>query len=96
MVLFAAALLLVFRCDYVSSVVFAVMAAVNLVIVLPLDFESAPPAPAGAVSCRAMLANVNTKLGNPQRVANAIEHLKPDVLVLEDVDEEWLKSLPHI
>lgn len=92
-VLLTAAALHLIRRAYRTSIVFTLFAVVNLSTIVPLYLGDAPTAPAGSVSHRAMLANVNTRLGNPRKVVAAIEQFKPDILVLEEVDEKWLASL---
>jgi len=75
------------------AVLFLCMACVNLGLVLPLYFQR----PGGKLSTskpvRAMLLNVNTFLGNPQRVRQVIEEADPDILVLEEINTEWVQHL---
>jgi len=42
---------------------------------------------------RAVLVNVNLASGNPERVAAFITKAAPDVLILEEVNEQWLIDL---
>lgn len=70
---------------------FGVLAAVNFAVIVPLYAGRDPAAPGPAV--RAMLMNVNTRYGDPARVAQAIAQVDPDVVVLEEVSKEWLEDL---
>lgn len=92
-VLLTVASLHLIRRDFRSSVIFALFAMANLSAIVPLYLGDAPTAPAGSVSYRAMLANVNTRFGSPQMVVGAIEHFRPDILVLEEVDDRWVALL---
>lgn len=92
-VLLTVASLHLIRRDFRSSVIFALFAGANLSAVVPLYLGDAPTSPAGSVSYRAMLANVNTTFGSPPMVVGAIEHFKPDILVLEEVDGRWMALL---
>ena len=40
-----------------------------------------------------MLLNVNTRYGDPLRVARAIEEQDPDLLLLEEIDSGWVEKL---
>jgi endonuclease/exonuclease/phosphatase (EEP) superfamily protein YafD len=92
-VLLTAASLHLIRRDFRRSVIFVLFAMPNLGTIVPLYLGDAPTAPAGAVSYRAMLANVNTRLGNPRKVVAAIEQFEPDIVVLEEVDDSWMALL---
>ncbi len=67
-------------------------ASINAAVVLPLYLPS-KQAKAEGPTLRAMLLNVNTYHGNPQRVLQVIRQIDPDVLVLEEVNEVWLEFL---
>ncbi len=54
-------------------------------IVSPLDF------PFGRH--RAMLINVNSELGDPRLVLDAIAAEKPEILVLEEVTDSWMQAM---
>lgn len=73
-----------------------VLAVVN---VLPVAMFLIPPARTGPVSgasFRAILVNVNTERGNPSRVVEYITNMNPDIVVLEEVSDEWVKALGPI
>ena len=42
---------------------------------------------------RAMLLNVNTRLGNPELVKATIQHYNPDIVVLEEISSQWVSDL---
>lgn len=42
---------------------------------------------------RAILVNVNTQTGDPLKIISLIERENPDIVVLEEIDDEWVKSL---
>jgi len=75
-----------------TAATFLAFACVNLVLVLPLYFgrQNTPP---GATSLRAMLLNVNTRLGDPERVKDVISNANPDILVLEEISSRWVSDL---
>ncbi len=76
-----------------TAAVFLVLAGVNLVQFLPLYFGGASaPSPPGRI-LRAMLINVNTQSGDPQRVRQAVEEASPDLLVLEEINNDWMAEL---
>jgi endonuclease/exonuclease/phosphatase (EEP) superfamily protein YafD len=89
-----------------SAAFFLAMAAINGATVLPLYFEK-DPAPAQAAAeaqvLRAMLLNVHTELGDPERVKALIIAVDPDLLVLQEINAAWMTDLvwledvyPHI
>lgn len=39
------------------------------------------------------LSNVNTEYGSPERVIASIEKENPDIVVLEEISDRWVKSL---
>jgi len=89
----AAGLILLVPRRYVESAIFGVCAVVNACVVAPLYFAGAPQPAAVSPPYRAMLVNVNTEFGKPEKVARVIEEYDPDVLVLEEVTEAWLLKL---
>jgi endonuclease/exonuclease/phosphatase (EEP) superfamily protein YafD len=63
---------------------------------LPVAAFLLPPAedlPAHGTLLRAMLVNVNTEYGSPERVIASIEKENPDIVVLEEINDRWVKSL---
>jgi len=53
----------------------------------------APITAADSFSHRALLANVSTRTGQPELLVQVIRQFKPDIIVLEEVDEPWLSAL---
>jgi len=76
---------------------FLAFACMNLVLVLPLYFGgySKPPTP-GTPSFRAMLLNVNKRLGDADRVKDFIYNANPDIIVLEEISSQWVTDLASL
>ena len=87
----AAGLVLVFLKRRRMAGVFGVLALVNLALIVPLYFGRERAA-AGPV-VRAMLINVNQRMGDPRRVAGVIGEVDPDLVVLEEVSGKWMRDL---
>lgn len=75
---------------------FGALAVLNLCIILPLYFGRFSTSASGAIVVRAMLFNVNTRQGNAIEVAAAIHRFNPDILVLEEVNAEWVEKLKPV
>ena len=69
------------------------MALVNAWPVLLFLLPPATPASNEGLSFRAMLMNVNCRLGDPSAVRAAIADARPDFLVLEEISDRWLADL---
>lgn len=76
-----------------TAAVFLGFACVNLALVLPLYFGGSNLKVDAAPNLRAMLLNVNTRLGDPDRVKEVISAADPDILVLEEIDSRWMSDL---
>ena len=76
-----------------TAAVFLGFAWVNLALILPLYFGRVGVEPDAAPLLRAMLINVNTHLGDPDRVRAVIEAEAPDILVLEEISSRWMSAL---
>jgi endonuclease/exonuclease/phosphatase (EEP) superfamily protein YafD len=85
--------LLLVRREIKSSIALAIFAGVNLGTIVPLYVGQAPIAADDSFTHRALLANVNTRSGKPELLVQVIEQFKPDIIVLEEVDEAWLSAL---
>ncbi len=68
-------------------------ACINLVLVVPLYFGSQNRNSEGTSAIRAMLLNVNTRLGDPERVKSIVSKVDPDILVLEEINSQWISDL---
>jgi endonuclease/exonuclease/phosphatase (EEP) superfamily protein YafD len=77
---------------------FALMAVVSALPILSLYHggASAAVSTAPAATLRIMLANVNTVTGDPVLVCAEIERQNPDVVVLQEVNQEWLQALAPV
>lgn len=69
------------------------LAGLNAAFVLPLYVARRPPPPPHAATHRAVLINVNTHTGEPDRVARFIREADPDLLLIEEVNRDWLTRL---
>lgn len=76
-----------------TAVLFLCFAGVNLAIVLPLYFGGSKVQAHDAPTMRAMLLNVNTRLGDPERVRQVVVSTNPDILVLEEISARWMPFL---
>jgi endonuclease/exonuclease/phosphatase (EEP) superfamily protein YafD len=77
----------------VLALVFLGFAGMNLALVLPLYVGRPTASDARAPALRAMLLNVNTHLGDTNRVRQAIADVDPDILVLEEIGSRWLAGM---
>jgi endonuclease/exonuclease/phosphatase (EEP) superfamily protein YafD len=78
-----------------AAAVFAGFALINLAVVAPIYFGGRA-APTTANPLRAMLINVNTRTGDPERVSQAIRAADPDILVLEEISSRWVADLAEV
>ena len=85
-------ILLVFK-HHRTGIVFLVFAAINLGVILPLYFFGEGQAAPAGNALRAILLNVNTRLGDPERVKKVIQELDPDFVVLEEISARWVNDL---
>jgi endonuclease/exonuclease/phosphatase (EEP) superfamily protein YafD len=76
-----------------TAAAFLVLACVNLVPVFPLYFGATSRPEETMPSLRAMLLNVNTRLGDADRVRAVVSAANPDILVLEEISSRWLSDL---
>jgi endonuclease/exonuclease/phosphatase (EEP) superfamily protein YafD len=85
-------LLLVAR-RFKTAVVFFTFASINLGFVLPLYLDGHVAEPEKAGTLRAMLINVNTRLGDAELVKQTIQEFDPDIIVLEEINARWVLDL---
>jgi endonuclease/exonuclease/phosphatase (EEP) superfamily protein YafD len=85
---------LLIRREYRAFASFALFAAINLGTIAPLYLLATPaPSPPVGPSHRALLSNVNKEAGNPEKVAKLIQVFDPDIVLLEEVSDEWMADL---
>lgn len=75
-----------------AAALFFCFAGLNLSVVLPL-YWGRSAVPAEGFPLRVMLLNVNTRTGDPNRVRSVVSDADPDILVLEEVDNDWITDL---
>jgi endonuclease/exonuclease/phosphatase (EEP) superfamily protein YafD len=75
------------------ALLFITVCLANLIPVVPLHLK--PPSPEGEYGgkIRIMLINVNTQQGNPDKVLQIVSKLNPDILVLQEISEQWVEQL---
>ncbi|GHC14027.1 endonuclease/exonuclease/phosphatase family protein [Cerasicoccus arenae] len=80
------------------SVILALFALVNIVLIAPLFIhpKDAPITANTGTRIRAMLLNVNTNEGDPVLAAQAIRAADPDILLLEEISREWIHDLASL
>ena len=69
------------------------VAIINLALIAPLYLPRKDTSEVSGKSCRAMLINVNMQLGNVEAVLNAIREYSPDIIVLVEINDKWIKDL---
>lgn len=88
-------LLLVIR-RFKTATFFFIFAAINLASVLPLYLGSHTAESEIAFTVRAMLLNVNTRLGDAEKVKLTIKKYDPDIIVIEEINAKWIHDLGWI
>jgi len=76
-----------------TAVIMFAFACINLGVVLPLYFGGKAASPGASLTLRAMLLNVNTRRGDPERVKQVIQEVDPDFVVLEEISSQWVNEL---
>ena len=90
------ALLLLVPGRWKTSALFGALAAINLWMIVPLYLGKTEQPLSSSAPIRIVFANVNTRWGDPERVAEVVGRFRPDVLVLEEVSEAWLAELAPV
>ncbi|MEQ1828860.1 MAG: endonuclease/exonuclease/phosphatase family protein [Pirellula sp.] len=74
------------------------LVVINLCVVLPYCIwtQSNGSKQIDSPVVRALLINVNTRQGNPARVQRLVLEMQPDLVVLEEISEEWMAALPQL
>lgn len=86
-------LLLLIPRQHKTAIAFLFVAGINLAIVLPMYFGGQSLTSQGPGTLRAMLLNVNTRLGDANRVKEVIQDFDPDIVVLEEISSQWVQDL---
>lgn len=89
----AIALVLLIRRQYKIPVLFGIVTVLNLCTIAPLYFGKEMQPMDSSRRYRALLMNVNTESGKPQLVTQVIKQLDPDIVALEEVNDQWLSRL---
>lgn len=69
------------------------VAGLNVISILPLYMSMQPPQAKDVLELRAVLINVNSRLGDPDRVRAFVEEAHPDILVLEEISSRWAPTV---
>lgn len=88
-----AALILLIRRYFRLAAWFGVCAIINLVLIAPHCLGGGTPKAAPGTTLRAFLSNVNMHVGDPWLVGQAIRKFDPDLVVLEEVNDRWVRQL---
>ncbi|MBU0676994.1 MAG: endonuclease/exonuclease/phosphatase family protein [Verrucomicrobia bacterium] len=72
------------------------MLLINVLCVAPLFFNGSSEPEGTHTVYRAMLINVNTQFGDSNSVRREILRAEPDLLVLEEINEEWMAELKDV
>jgi len=72
------------------------MAVLNAVPVCTFLLPLTGSVEGGPNTIRTMQVNVNTQHGNPEKVIAAIQHESPDIVMLEEINDQWLNELSPI
>ncbi|HAE39146.1 MAG TPA: hypothetical protein DCG57_10980 [Candidatus Riflebacteria bacterium] len=76
-----------------AAFIFLGFAFINLTQVVPLYFGGQNEPPADSPPLRAVLINVNTRLGDHAKISEFIRETNPDIIVLEEISSKWLSDL---
>lgn len=87
----AVTLILLFPRRYKACFFFGMLSLVNGGLIATLYFGESPQPTKGGY--RSLLMNVNTFCGKPEKVAQTINQMAPDLVVLEEVNDRWLSEL---
>src|SRR5687768_13893952 len=91
--LLALAAFFLIRREFRFAAIFAGFTAANLIVLAPWLWGAKSPAQSEGNKLRVMLLNVRTENERYDLVLACINKFRPDLLVLEEVDEHWLKEL---
>lgn len=69
------------------------MAVVNVAPVLAFIVPRIAYDAGDSPMLRAVLINVNTQYGNPQSVIQLLQQENPDIIILEEINEAWIRDL---
>lgn len=70
-------------------------ALINFLLVIPYYIPDSIPEHSDS-NIKTMLINVNSSLGNPEKVKEAIKTSNPDFIVLEEISSKWVKKLESL
>lgn len=75
------------------AAVFFVFASINFGFVLPMYLDGHVAESEKDSTVRAILINVNTRLGDVECVKQTIQEFDPDIIVLEEINTRWVLDL---
>jgi endonuclease/exonuclease/phosphatase (EEP) superfamily protein YafD len=79
-----------------SATLFGLFAAVNLWVVAPYLGSRDAPSDQAVGTFRILLLNVHTENTRYELVRALLREMSPDVVVLEEVNDRWLRELPDL
>ena len=72
------------------------LAIANLIAIFPHIALNRETTDAEKGSISAMLINVNTQLGSPEKVSAYVGSINPDFLILQEISDQWLTDLSKL
>lgn len=79
-----------------SALAFLICALTNAPLLLPYYAGVRPSLSSSPQAIRVLLLNVNTQSGRPLEVLRLVKEARPDLLVLQEVSDGWLRDLQEI
>ena len=86
-------IILIFTRYRKSAMIIALFAAVNLATIVPLFISAQEKPENSGRMIRAISFNVNSTLGNPEKVKRIIEECNPDMILLMEITSKWVEEL---
>ncbi|MGJ8652317.1 MAG: endonuclease/exonuclease/phosphatase family protein [Opitutaceae bacterium] len=78
------------------AIALLLLSLANAALLIPHYITEPTPIQDGATFHSAVLLNVNTQLGSPRHVEAFILETNPDFIILEEIDDIWIQSIPDI
>jgi len=84
------------RKRFKTVAIFVVFATANLIVIAPYFWGPGAVEAPGGYKLRVMLLNVRTENERHDLVIDCVNKFRPDLLVLEEVNERWLNELSRL
>ncbi len=96
LVIVFSAILLALLKRYWTATIISIFIIPNLFEIIPLYLQPSVPEADGNPILRLMFANVHTANKNYVALISAVKKEAPDILILEEVDQEWMRNLEEL